>query len=60
MRGICLCVYLLSQTVNYALKVLNGVDAAFLSADRKVLLKKKILQKFTDVESQYKIGSSDS
>ena len=51
---------LIITNLNNALKVLNGVDAAFLSADRKVLLKKKILQKFADVESQYKIGNSDS
>ena len=41
----------------YVLQVLNGVDAAFLSDDKKQLLKEKVLHKFSEVETQYNIGS---
>ncbi|XP_065901630.1 adenosine deaminase-like isoform X2 [Dysidea avara] len=37
--------------------VLNGVDAAFLSDDRRTLLKEKVMQKFTEVEKQYNINT---
>ena len=38
------------------LKVLNGVNAAFLSDDKRASLKEKVLQKFAEVESQYNVN----
>jgi len=36
--------------------VLNGVDAAFLTDDKRASLKEKILKKFAEVENQYSIN----
>jgi len=36
-------------------QVLNGVDATFLSDDKKHLLKENVLHKFTEVEKQYNV-----